>query len=827
MPFYLTRDPVPSADMRNVFDNAQNLDLALNDITSSFWSDRLGRSRMSWFGLESAFTVKLSDFESRFSTQIVEQETTFDASQADKENRFQAFLDSSGYVFLGDYEDGPFQFSARNQYIRYNDQYYRLNATTDVGFTTTGTDAISFANDVAHFVLMDGDTLRQNLGSGEGDPIVAPEKVRVMDGNLADAIKYQTLFMHGGADDYDSATLTGTDNYQPFMDAIDSAIAEGYRRVVVDGGTFFIDYTVPGRGPIDSGGSDFIPTNDIAGSLGVKIDCSARTRFIVKVPQEDTVCFISRGGSGSKSTRGIRGAHVIAHPSNRYWGIAFELQGTCMSVNSDCEATEMYSALRLHNKEPGQFTEKNKFYNFRSHNCKVGLLHKISNGNASFHGNEFIGGQMNLYIDPNNPGNSGTGISFEVSEGIRAHAYFNIFDIRMFGGPGAKVFDLERATVDYSKGDGITLEGDGIWKCRDDSWFHAHTTFMSYNGSVTLDCPVAPRLSVPASFIFDNASSMRALGNMKDPSMGTTYPQVYDLNLSDRLLAGGGPVDVRIRNTENTINTLARAITDGDVLGHCFGVIPVGGRVQDFIKRWGMNTLGTVFGARNETGTLYFDAVNRSTDARSRIYFNSHALGPGTHNAMSCGEAGQAWTQVFATNGTISPSDGRLKCDKGEMSENQILAFYFIGVLKTSIWRWIKRVKEEGDNARYHVGPIAQEVIEIYEHYCGKGSWRTCGVFGYDEWDEQPEQWKDIPARERIVDIDGDGKEFIVQESSEATRILEREYRAAGSEYKLRKDELLWAVTHATRIVNDRAMKAAGIVLPEAPTALSELLHNG
>ncbi|RXY03033.1 hypothetical protein DD578_25970, partial [Klebsiella pneumoniae] len=164
MPFYLTRDPVPSADMRNVFDNAQNLDLALNDLTSSLWTDRLGRSRMSWFGLESAFSVKLSDFESRFTSQIVEQEATFDASQADKENRFQHFLVSSGYVFLGDYEDGPFQFSARNQYIRYDNQYYRLNAATDVGFTTTGTDATSFANDVSHFVLMDGDTLRQNLG---------------------------------------------------------------------------------------------------------------------------------------------------------------------------------------------------------------------------------------------------------------------------------------------------------------------------------------------------------------------------------------------------------------------------------------------------------------------------------------------------------------------------------------------------------------------------------------------------------------------------------------------------------------------------------------
>ncbi|ENP8230747.1 hypothetical protein [Klebsiella oxytoca] len=167
MPFYLTRDPVPSADMRNVFDNAQNLDLFLNDITSAFWTDRLGRSRMSWFGMESAFTVKLTDFESHFATQLTAQETEFDAAQADKEARFVHFLDSSGYVFLGDYEDGPFQFSARNQYIRFQGQFFRLSKETDTGFTTTGTDETSFANDVTHLVLMDGDTLRQNLGSDE------------------------------------------------------------------------------------------------------------------------------------------------------------------------------------------------------------------------------------------------------------------------------------------------------------------------------------------------------------------------------------------------------------------------------------------------------------------------------------------------------------------------------------------------------------------------------------------------------------------------------------------------------------------------------------
>ncbi|SXG88263.1 Uncharacterised protein [Klebsiella pneumoniae] len=175
MSFYLTGNPVPSASMPDVHDNAQNLDFALNEITSTFWTDRLGRRRMSWLGIESAFTMKLTDFESRFDFRLAEQESVFAESLVDKENRFQQFLGDSGYVFLGDYEDGPFQFSARNQYIRFQNQFYRLNKSTDTGFTTTGTDETSFANDVTHLVLMDGDTLRQNLGSDEpgmGDNII-------------------------------------------------------------------------------------------------------------------------------------------------------------------------------------------------------------------------------------------------------------------------------------------------------------------------------------------------------------------------------------------------------------------------------------------------------------------------------------------------------------------------------------------------------------------------------------------------------------------------------------------------------------------------------
>ncbi|WP_374746412.1 hypothetical protein AAHX80_18770 [Klebsiella variicola subsp. variicola] len=194
---YDTGNPVPSASMPDAWDNMQSIDKFANSSDETI-TTRTGKHLDTLYGInvkadnqrteqqdtfvssqserESSFDEKSNEFESRFSSQLSTQESTFSESQTDKENRFQQFLNTSGYVFLGDYQDGPFQFSARNQYIRYDNQYYRLNAATDVGFTTTGTDATSFANDVTHFVLMDGDTLRQNLGSGEegvGDALLA------------------------------------------------------------------------------------------------------------------------------------------------------------------------------------------------------------------------------------------------------------------------------------------------------------------------------------------------------------------------------------------------------------------------------------------------------------------------------------------------------------------------------------------------------------------------------------------------------------------------------------------------------------------------------
>lgn len=168
---YNTGYPVPSPAMPDVWDNNETIDSFVNSPEISV-TTRTGIVRDTMFGMQKKADEQRIAASVALAEQMDSQESAFNAAQTDKEDRFQGFLNSSGYVFLGNYENGPFQFSARNQYIRYDNQYYRLNAATDVGFTTTGTDATSFANDVTHFVLMDGDTLRQNLGSSDGASLI-------------------------------------------------------------------------------------------------------------------------------------------------------------------------------------------------------------------------------------------------------------------------------------------------------------------------------------------------------------------------------------------------------------------------------------------------------------------------------------------------------------------------------------------------------------------------------------------------------------------------------------------------------------------------------
>ncbi|WP_413734316.1 hypothetical protein ACL2XP_17850 [Sodalis sp. RH21] len=185
MTTYNTKNPLGSSAVKDLFDNAENTDHFSNNRQVRNFPDRFGVPRKTYHGMEKEHDEQMSG----------------------QETRFQSFLNSSGYVFLGDYEEGPFQFSARNQYIRYDNQYYRLNASTNVGFTTTGTTAGTWASDVTHFVLMDGDTLRQNLGSSEGAKLVGYGSLSVFDA----IYRLRSLL--------DTGTTIGYLGYNPVADA--------------------------------------------------------------------------------------------------------------------------------------------------------------------------------------------------------------------------------------------------------------------------------------------------------------------------------------------------------------------------------------------------------------------------------------------------------------------------------------------------------------------------------------------------------------------------------------------------------------------------------
>lgn len=51
MTTYNTGNPVPSPALEDLYDNAENLDTAVNDKTSDTWVDRLGRDRLTWEGM--------------------------------------------------------------------------------------------------------------------------------------------------------------------------------------------------------------------------------------------------------------------------------------------------------------------------------------------------------------------------------------------------------------------------------------------------------------------------------------------------------------------------------------------------------------------------------------------------------------------------------------------------------------------------------------------------------------------------------------------------------------------------------------------------------
>lgn len=193
-----TNKPIPSEDPRDLKFNAGKIDEEVNG-SADYYIDRFGAQRLTNTGRNN-----------QFQDAQTQRESDFVASQADKEARFQQFLLSSGYQFLGDYENGPYTISARNQIIRYQNEFWRLNASTNPPYTTTGVNSTSWATDVTHLVSVGDANLRQELASDSGASMIGVPQ----GGTVKDTIFWHTPEAEGAKGDGvtdDLAALVITD----------------------------------------------------------------------------------------------------------------------------------------------------------------------------------------------------------------------------------------------------------------------------------------------------------------------------------------------------------------------------------------------------------------------------------------------------------------------------------------------------------------------------------------------------------------------------------------------------------------------------------------
>ena len=145
MPTYKTGDAIGTASPKNLYDDAQDLDFLMLGSESSY-PDRLSRQRKSWAGFESEAESLITNITAEF----------------------EKSLASLGYTVKGDYSEGIITLNSKNELIQYNGEFYRLNSSSSVPFTTTGTTAATWDNDSRYFVAVGDADLRSELSAASG-----------------------------------------------------------------------------------------------------------------------------------------------------------------------------------------------------------------------------------------------------------------------------------------------------------------------------------------------------------------------------------------------------------------------------------------------------------------------------------------------------------------------------------------------------------------------------------------------------------------------------------------------------------------------------------
>ncbi|MDM2897253.1 tail fiber domain-containing protein [Citrobacter sp. Cpo030] len=799
MTTYATNNPPGSMDPKDLFDNSQNLDYALNDITRAIWTDRFGRSRKSYWGMEQAFSAQLLS----------------------QKQRFDNFIQSSGYEVIGEYTSGPLTIDEYNQLIRYQNELWKLTAATNIPFTTTGNDSASWANDSAHFVSVGDGALRQQISDPDG-----AEKYPEL--QLARWRDEGDIRGWGAKGNFNPTTQSGDDDTAAFL----SAIASGRKTFKLPKGNFKItsklvsDHCISWFGVtsfqsrmyfFDCDGFEYNLANSATVDANDQVffkDIS----FLTTVQSTRTAINITRYSTTNKPRAVLfesccfAGADIYRDvPSNRWPGQAagYTLEwGTAVKGNEldSCTVSDVYiraASKNANNGFPGNpigldisnTTFLNVINGCNLNFLKIGIRVTGQSEGVKVDGNDIVACEtgyisdsaianhhviLNCHINPTKYGVYITGGGHNIvgdnfflkntPPGTEASGGLPCTYIYM-GGSNNIIRDnriqCNQNNVDYvALGDkGIVLAGINN-VCSGNYGYQIgtmhHIVSGAFYNSILSGKEYAPGTST-ARYLLDEGSNTMCGAYHSSKDGATGYTQF--------------PKNVSFGDSYRTTTFLHQAKTGG--LGAAYDC------------RWEYSG-GTETSGR---GTCRFNGNTFHSLAAENII--SNVLRPATPNTVTLGLSSHAWSGGFTQTAFTVTSDERHKTEplmlargvldghvtsdanKMEMPHSDAILDAWAEVDFVQ-FKYLDRVEEKGeDGARWHFGVIAQRVHEAFERHGLNGF--EYGLICYDRWEDSPAQYRDL-TQEEI-----DSGEY----SSIQTKVMVSPEVKAGDKWGIRYEEAL------------------------------------
>lgn len=197
MTTFQTLNPLGSKDPRDLYDNAENYDAAMNDRDHEQWTDRFGVSRPTWYGVE---------------------------------QRVNQFIQSSGWELPPlPYIDGiPLLVARPTQLIERDGNLYSVKLPASFPASLSG----NWVDDEPLLVVRTDQALRAQLAASNGGTNVG-FRSRTVDAKLNELISladFGAVADYSGTPEYDGndgSRITATDNTAAFSALIAEAISRG------------------------------------------------------------------------------------------------------------------------------------------------------------------------------------------------------------------------------------------------------------------------------------------------------------------------------------------------------------------------------------------------------------------------------------------------------------------------------------------------------------------------------------------------------------------------------------------------------------------------